>query len=360
MKNKKKLVESIRTLVAGGQPALDSAELAEFTQLLLEHNCFYLLSLIKHQHPYIQHLKTHALLNQINIRERYQSCQPVFRALETAGIPYAVIKGAVLSAVTYGDPYSRSSGDIDLLISRGDIDMVKSILTANGFVQGRITKNGIKPFTRAELLFQASMSHQTAPFVKATDNKLCPYVEVDVNMDIFWGESTQKADMSFVLAHTTQTTVCSTSVRKLLPEMEFIALCLHHYKDMNSIYLLSHGSLTLKLFSDIYYYIKNGELKRARMIALCDSLGVAEYVYYCLYYTNCIFNDETLKTYYQSLCSPNEQRLLHTFGLAEDEIQEWDISFFDRLFTDDFQERFQDKLPEKHLKKIRVNEQFMR
>ncbi|MBQ8188157.1 MAG: nucleotidyltransferase family protein [Lachnospiraceae bacterium] len=360
MKNRENLLRSIRTLVSGTQPDLDSSQLTELAQLLFAHRCYHLLSLLKQPHPYTQYLNTHNLLNRLNVQERFRACQPLFQAFADVSLPYAVIKGAVLSATAYGNPYRRASGDIDLLLHRRHIDTAKQLLTANGFRQGHVTKDGIQPFTRAELLFHSTASHQTAPFVKATGNRLCPYVEVDVNLDILWGESDRKADMDFVLSQTMQTTVCDTSVRKLLPEMEFISLCLHHYKDMNSIYLLSHGSLNLRLFCDIYYYFKNGELNWDRITALCDSMGVAEYVYYCLYYTDCIFHDETLKTYCQSLCSPKGQRQLHTFGLAEDEIQEWDISFFDRLFADDFHERFRTKLPEKQLEKIRVNEQYMR
>lgn len=359
MKDSKLFLESIRILAAGSQPNLGDSELASFSQLLFHHGCFYLLSLIEQTHPYTPQLKIRALLNRNSVDERYKNCQPVFQELETIGIPYAVIKGAVLSIAAFGSPYSRCSGDIDLLVNRCDVDIVKQIMLNHGFTQGRATKEGVKPFTRSELLFQATLSHQTAPFVRATGNKFCPFTEVDINMDIFWGERLQKTNMDFVLAQTTKGNVCGTTIKKLSPEMELISLCLHHYKDMNSIYLLSHNSLTLKLFCDIYFYFKNENIKPEKLYALCKQLGASEYVYYCLYYTDYIFNNPLLKEHCHALYSPKAQRLLNTFGLGNNEIQEWEISFLERLLYTDIHTYFQNTLSPNLLRKIETNEQYM-
>ena len=127
----------------------------------------------------------------------------------------------------------------------------------NDFVQGKITRNGIEPFFREEILFQTVISHQIAPFVKKSNNKICPYINVDLNFDIMWGESETKADMEFVLQNTMETAILGVTFNKLSPEMEFISLCLHHYKDLNSVYLLYKRGLTLSHFCDIYFFIKN-------------------------------------------------------------------------------------------------------
>lgn len=168
-------------------------------------------------HPYTQQRKICALLNCNFVHEHYKNCKSIFQELDALNIPYAVIKGAVLSIAAYGSPYHRYSGDIDLLINRYNIDTVKQIMLNHGFIQGRVTKEGIKPFTRSELLFQATLSHQTAPFVRLTGNKFCPFTEVDINMDIFWGENRQKANMDFVLAQTAQIHICESTIKKLSP-----------------------------------------------------------------------------------------------------------------------------------------------
>lgn len=114
--------------------------------------------------------------------EGYQTCAPLFAALKE--IPYAVIKGAVLLKDAYGSPFLRKSGDIDLLTAREHVDKVKQILLDQGFVQGRVTEQGLIPFSRRELLFQTAMSHQTAPFVEQTANPRCPYVNADMGVPI--------------------------------------------------------------------------------------------------------------------------------------------------------------------------------
>jgi Uncharacterised nucleotidyltransferase len=58
------------------------------------------------------------------------------RALDAAGIPYAVIGGnAVAAWVARVDPAAvRNTADVDILVQRSDLDRVKDALTAAGFV----------------------------------------------------------------------------------------------------------------------------------------------------------------------------------------------------------------------------------
>jgi len=113
------------------------------------------------------------LISKIAVTERYKACEAVFEQID---FPYAVIKGAVLSQTIYNDPFIRSSADIDLVIRREDIDSFKNLLQKNGFVQGRVVDGKIKQYTRQEIIFQNSMTHQSAPYIKATGNKLLPYI----------------------------------------------------------------------------------------------------------------------------------------------------------------------------------------
>ena len=343
------IINSVRSLAKGVKPETD------ISPLLYEHKCFYLLSKTDKAHEY----KAEMTMNQICISERFKVCRSIFEAFEANEIPYAVIKGAVLSKSAYGDVNLRKSGDIDLLISRKNIDIVKKIMLDNGFVQGRVTDSGIEPFSRRELLFQSAASHQAAPFIKKVSNPLCPYVNVDINMDIFWGESEQKADMGFLLSYTENEEICGSRIRKLTAEMEFISLCLHHYKDMNSIYLLSQGSLKLFLFCDIYFYLRNNKLDLNRLQALCEKLAVSEYVYYCIFYANEIFQDDLLSGYLAALDMEKTREALNTFGLAEDEIKTWNIGFPERLFMDFPNEAFNVLLTEKDWAKISLNQDLM-
>ena len=335
------IIADIRKLAEGKQPGGDIAK------LLYEHGCFYLLSKISERNEYTQRLQAESQLNKICIRERYTVCQPLFEMLEQRRIPYAVIKGAVLSQAAYSDISVRKSGDIDFLIRRDDIDAVKSFMLQSGFVQGRVTEAGIVPFTRRELIFQASLSHQAAPFVIEGKNPMCPYINVDVNMDILWGESGRYSDMDFILSQTQSMDIHGIAVRKLSPAVEFIALCLHHYKDMNSIYLLAEGNFKLSLFCDIYFYLKHNAIDTDELKEVGEKLNITEFMYYCIFYAE--------KVFLGALETTKSEDILYTFGLDDEERTLWSVSFEERLFSESFNEMFTGHLNDKDKEKIRMN-----
>lgn len=343
------IIESVRALAKGEAPQADLEE------LLLRHRCDFLLTKLN-KPPYKQHEQLARVVNAVAVKERYKACIPLFSQSE---VPYAVIKGATLSQRLYNDPLVRASGDIDVLIHRRDADRLKQLLTANGFVQGRVTETGIKPFSRREILFQTAMSHQTAPYVKETGNKLCPYINLDVNMDILWGESDEKADVDTMLAHTERGEIFQIPFQKLDPEAEFISLCLHHYKDMNSLYLLSQGSIRLGLFCEIYDYLQNVSPDVMRLRKLCQTLNVGRYLYVCIHQTQQIFEDPLLNRYLEAFDADKDVALLNSYGLNKKERKLWELDLFDRLFHLDLWGYLQGRLTEEEKEKIRINRELM-
>ena len=343
------IIKAVRTLALGAVPDIDISE------LLYQHGCEYLLSLIPNS-PYWKELMLKRVLNVAACRERYRTCRCVFDQTE---IPYAVLKGAVLSQVAYGDPALRSSGDIDILIRRQDASRLKQFLYSNGFVQGRVTDNGIVPFSRREILFQTSMSHQTAPYIKETGSRLCPYINLDVNMDILWGENEEKADMDYVLEYTEYGNLFDVSFRKLTPEMDFLSLCLHHYKDMNSLYLLSGGSLRLRLFCDIYFYLSHVHPDVQKLTALCRHLHVGKYIYVCLFHTREIFGDGVCNTYLEALAQERDATLLDAYGLNAKERRKWRMGLLERLFHSNLSGYLQSQFTEAEKEKIKMNRELM-
>ena len=183
-----KIIAAVRAYVREEEPQNDISD------ILHTHRCYALIK----QGNTAQEMMERAV-NLVAVKERYRQCEPFFK---NASFPYAVIKGAVLSSAVCRDPCRRVSGDIDILINRRHADEAKSLLKSCGFVQGRVTENGIVPFSRKEILYQTSTSHQTAPYIKETENKLCPYVNVDINMDILWGECEYRSNMDKVLSYT--------------------------------------------------------------------------------------------------------------------------------------------------------------
>ncbi len=228
-----------------------------------------------------------------------------------------------------------------------------------GFVQGRQDKNRIVPYGRKELVFHSSLTHQLAPFIRQTGNPLCPYVNIDVNTDIIWGENGSKTDMDYVLLQTEPSSLNGTAFMKLRREMEFISLCLHHYKDMNSIYLLYGRGLKLSLFSDIYFYLQNAKPDAAELIRCAERLSVSQYVRYCLYFTGLVFGDEITGSYDRYFPGSINEDMLRSYGLDRREIRRWTMPFFDRLLSPDFRREFEKTLSEDDRRKIALNEAVM-
>ena len=339
------IVEGVRACARG-----EKAD-SEIIGILKTHKCYSLLKPTNSSTDMLERA-----VNISAVRERYRACEFFFKNAE---FPYAVVKGAVLSEAVCNDPFRRVSGDVDILINRRDADEAKRLLKESGFIQGRVTDGGIVPFSRKEILFYASASHQTAPYIKKTQNLLCPYVNVDVNMDILWGESEERADMGAVLSERKKCTLLGVDFYKLTPEMEFVALCLHHYKDMNSIYLLSLGGLSLGCLCDIYFYIRNVMPSAQRISELTARLNVGRYVYVCLKHTMEIFSDPILSPYIESLEHERNDILLNSFGLNDAERKQWDIPLAERIFHLDLPGYMRKFLTDVDLEKIQTNRNNM-
>ena len=345
------IIADVRAICSGNPPLNDISKVLRF------HDCMYLMS--KVQKHSMDCMKEYAI-NAASVHERFHNCAPIFSMLEKNNISYAVIKGATLSLAAYGGIGYRSSGDIDILISRSDIKHVKQILINAGFVQGHIVDGKIVPFTRQEIVFQTAMSHQLPIFLKSSNSPLCPYIIVDINVDVMWGESGYKTNMAEYLAYTENAEIYGVRFRKLTPEAEFVSLCLHHYKDSNSLYLLYNGNLKLKIFSDIYFYLKNNELDFHVLNSICNKFKVKEYVYWCIYNTNIIFNDMTTKKYMTLLYTDYAANILNTYGLTDSEYHIWSISLPERLFETNIRDYLNKVLSKNELEKIHLNSMYMR
>ena len=344
------IISNIRFLDNGVEP------LQDITDILKEHRCLYLLS--KCTYPNKCYYENSFIgTNTQFVNEYFHECGNVFSRMNN--IAYAVMKGAVLSKRAYGDICFRNFGDIDLLVKRENSNEIKNILLEDGFIQGKIIDGGIRPFTRKEIIYQSSQSHQTAPFVKKSKSKIFDYINIDLNFDIYWGEKNSKTDLEVFLNSTELETINNTSFKVLKKELDFIALCLHHYKHINSIYLLTEGSLNLSLFCDIYYYLKNNDLDIDYMLSCAKAIGADKYIFYCLYYISEIFKESLVDDFLKAFYSKEGNGLLDYYGLDDSELKKWNIDFMERLFKDDFTQSFYNSLDENEKKKVELNQQNM-
>ena len=345
-------IEKIRKL-AHGEDVCDDA----LCQLLLDRGCCYLLSKYG---KYASKYMIQVAMNTVVVSQRYKTCKEFFEKLSNT--PYAHIKGAALSKRIYGNPAYRMSGDIDLLVAPEYSDKVKSVLLENEFIQGKLDGDKIVPYTRRELIYQKSFSHQLAQFIKATGSNICPFVSIDVNLDIVWGEGDFSVDMSDFagdISHTEGCGIQGTIIRRLRPVYEFISLCMHHYKDMNSIYLIADRGLNLSEYCDIYFYHANVMPDADELAKTAAKYGVSEYIYYCAYYANEIFRDERIRRYLEKSESETAKKLIDCYGLNESERKVWNVPFYERLLDNGFRERFFDSLSAEDKKKVQINREMM-
>lgn len=347
-------IEKIRKL-AHGEDGCDD----ELCKPLLDSGCYYLLS---KSEKYASKRMIPVAMNSVVVSQRYKVCKEIFEKLKH--IPYVHIKGAALSDRIYGNPAYRSSGDIDLLVPPEYSDKTKSVLLENGFVQGKLNDDTIVPYTRKELIYQKSFSHQLAPFMKETGNKICPFVNIDVNLDIVWGEGDFSINMNEFIGyahdiHTEDFEIYGVRMRRLKPIWEFISLCMHHYKDMNSIYLIAERGFRLSEYCDIYFYLVNVSPNADELSEISAAYGVSKYVFYCIYYANEIFSDHRLEVYLNKLDSESARKLIGCYGLTDSERKKWDTPFYERLLDNGFKERFYHSLNDIDQRKVEMNRRYM-
>ena len=265
---------------------------------------------------------------------------------------YAIIKGEVLSKQAYGQNGLRHSSDIDILVSRKNITELEQALCKCGFYN--------TSQTRSDKIIMLSTSHQVAPWIK----EIPPWgiIVIDLNFDIFWGEyEGKRIDIEEFLSDTIEMEICGVKVKTLPPIKAMIQLVLHHYKDMNSIFLLAtRKSIKYDMFKDIYHLLKNNldTIPLDKLYAMSAEYEIIPYVFYVLYYTGQVFDDEILKQYIEAFRTPEGEALLNCYGLCTKERKEWKCDFKTRLEADNLYDLIKDDLTEKDHEKIAINKRI--
>lgn len=264
-------------------------------------------------------------------------------------LPCAIIKGEVLSVLAYKTEGKRICRDIDILIPRKRLKDVKKILLANEF--------NTKINSREDELMMLSSSHQTPPFYR----EISPieFTIIDLNFDVFWGEyEGRRIDIEDFLSDTIEIEIYGVKVKTLPPIKAMIQLVLHHYKDMNSIYLLAtRRCINHDMLKDVYYLLKNNldTISLDKLYELSETYGIIPYVYCVLYYTGLIFEDSILKQYIDAFRTLEGEVLLNNYGLCTMERKEWRCDAKTRLESDNLYSFIEKDLTDKDIKKIEIN-----
>ena len=287
-------------------------------------------------------------IKEVVLKEQYQELIQVFSGIDN----WAVVKGAVLSYLCYNNAGHRKVGDIDILIPRTSVNLIENKLLCNDFV----SSGNSHLSRRTERIFFLSSSHQLRPYHK---NMAHSQIKIDVNFDLFWGEyEGERIDMGNFLLDTIEMDIYNRKVKTLAPLKALIQLILHHYKDMNSIYLLAtQKSIKYEMFRDVYYLLKNNidDIPLERLYAMSVEFHIVPYVFYVLYYTSKIFDDVILKRYMEAFRTTEGELLLNFYGLCNKERKEWRCDFKTRLASDCLYYLIKNDLTEEDFEKIRIN-----
>ena len=203
-------------------------------------------------------------------------------------------------------------------------------------------------------------SHQVASWYKSSSP--CGQVIIDLNFDIFWGEyEGKRVDIEEFLSDTIEMEIYGVIVKTLPPLKAMIQLILHHYKDMNSLFLLAtRKSIRYDVFKDVYYLLKNNldAIPLDKLYAMSVEYEIIPYVFYVLYYTGQVFDDDVLKQYIEAFRTPEGEALLNCYGLCEKERREWKCDFKTRLDSDNLYELIKEDLTERDKEKIAINKRI--
>lgn len=259
---------------------------------------------------------------------------------------YSVVKGDALSKLAYGRVNQRFYNDVDVIVSRANLKELNYILFKCGYVQ--------REHSREENILFLSASHQTLPYTCKHN-----YLTIDINFDILWGEyEGKRIDIEEFLSDTIEMEIYGVKVKTLPPLKAMIQLILHHYKDMNSLFLLAtRKSIKYDMFKDVYYLLKNNldAISLDKLYAMSVEYEIIPYVFYVLCYTGQVFDDDILKQYIEAFRTPEGEALLNCYGLCEKERREWKCDFKTRLDSDNLYDLIKEDLTERDKEKIAIN-----
>lgn len=292
----------------------------------------------------------------INLKNEvfYREMKPVFD--ELSHVQYAIVKGEILSYYSYGKFGMRNSSDMDLLISKQNLQEVEQALKNSQFHQ--VTReNEVFRTERERHLYYLTKSHQVQQYIKKTNTFT---VNVDLNHDIFWGGYTGKpVDMNEFLADIEPISIRGCNAKTLPLYKVMIHLILHHYKDMNSIFLLlKSNTITTDKFQDIYQLWKSHTsyfMENPLFVQKCFEYHMAPYVFYEFYYTSKVFQDDCLGDFAQQFRSQEGEALLEQFGLVQGEYKQWMIPFEERLNHKDISSYIKESLNEDDYERLKLN-----
>jgi len=210
------------------------------------------------------------------------------------GIEHVFLKGSVLAGTIYSIG-TRSSNDIDILVSKNSILEAKKALEELGFIQGKYDYRNdvIKEFDQQTVDKSRNTRGEIAPFVKIVNKRAAKTIDVDVNFSLDWTPNgTDEMVDHFLRERVLVSVNHDFSIYSLKQEHLFVHLCNHLYKDSVILDLVKKRKvLDLYKFVDIYALIQRYFEKIDIDKIFNDSVkyGFDKQVFFALNYTAKVF-----------------------------------------------------------------------
>lgn len=183
----------------------------------------------------------YAATAQAMLRER--ELVRVLTALDRAGAPVVLLKGAALAHTVYPDPALRQMGDLDLLIRREHLERAREALEALGYVHQPGPPQRFNPFN-TEFTGEVSFLHATGGHSTL----------VELHWELFCIELFRRTialDVQALWARAVPLQVGDVTALSLAPEDTLAHICLH---------LAMHGFTHLRGYTDIVQMVKVGQV----------------------------------------------------------------------------------------------------
>ncbi|MDR3598922.1 MAG: nucleotidyltransferase family protein [Desulfosporosinus sp.] len=231
-----------------------------FTKAVMKHRVYPLvyknLSIIKNLNTMneasLELIARNARRNVIKSVKLTGELIRLFSLLDKVNIRAISIKGPLLGLALYGDLALRTSKDLDILVSKEDLDKVENLLISEGYQQTENEAN-ITPKQKKLLL-------KTSHHFSFVNNN-------GVNIELHWRYYSQGYKIPFneVWDRRDSVEISGSKLNILSPEENFLYLVFHGSK---------HGWMRLRWLCDVSEIIKKNDLQWVSVIKRAEHLDV--------------------------------------------------------------------------------------
>ena len=254
-------------------------------------------------------------------------------------IKHVFLKGAILGNVMFPIG-TRSSNDIDILISTQNISCVEKLLNENGYTQGDfdIKTRSIVPLSRREKIFRRMNWGEVAPCRKIADLPALDYITIDINFSFDWLPSGTEEVVNELLDSSIEYIIDEQfSLISLDKESFLMHLCMHLYKECVLLSMVKQKQdFALYKYADIYNYILMNGIDYGKLYKLIERYELQKGCYLAFYFTLQLFSDlegnEQLINFLKKIKPSNTEYLDIVIDPPTGRRFKWDIPLIDRVF----------------------------